>query len=79
MRTAIVERQNYSGTWMYAYPQFDFLRDEPEFQELMAILHANLDQQLERIREMERNGEMPPAPGAVQADRLFSNTPVRTQ
>jgi tetratricopeptide (TPR) repeat protein len=65
VRTAIVDRQNYSGNWMYAFPQFDFLRDEPEFQELMAILHANLAQQYERINAMERNGEMPPAPGVV--------------
>ena len=63
MRTAIIDRQNYSGTWMYAFPQFDFLRDEPEFQELVGIMHANLGRQFERIREMERNGEMPPAPG----------------
>jgi len=63
VRTAIVDRQNYSGNWMYAFPPFDFIRDEPEFQALMAILHANLAQQYERIREMERNGELPPAPG----------------
>jgi tetratricopeptide (TPR) repeat protein len=65
VRTAIVDRQNYSGQWMYAFPPFDFIRDEPEFQELMAILHANLAQQYERISEMERNGELAPAPGVV--------------
>ena len=65
VRTAIVDRQNYSGNWMYAFPHFDFLRDEPEFKELMEIMHDNLAQQNERISEMERNGEMPPAPGVV--------------
>ena len=63
MRTAIVDRENYSGQWMYAFPQFDFLRDEPEFQELLGVLRANLNQQLERIRRMECAGELPPAPG----------------
>jgi tetratricopeptide (TPR) repeat protein len=63
MRTAIIDNQNYSGTWMYAYPMFDFIRQEPEFQELMAIMQANLARQYERIQEMERNGELPMAPG----------------
>jgi tetratricopeptide (TPR) repeat protein len=63
MRTAISDRQNYSGTWMYAYPMFDFIRQEPEFQELMAIMQTNLARQYERIQKMERNGELPPAPG----------------
>jgi tetratricopeptide (TPR) repeat protein len=63
MRTAIIDRQNYSGTWMYAYPMFDFIRQEPEFHELMAIMQANLARQYERVRELERNGELPPAPG----------------
>jgi len=63
MRRAIVDNRNYSGSWMYKAPGFEFLWDEPEFQELMEIMHANLARQLERIREMERNGEMPPAPG----------------
>jgi hypothetical protein len=63
MRTVIIDHQNYGGTWMYAYPMFDFIRHEPEFQELMAIMQANLARQYERIQEMERNGQMPPAPG----------------
>ena len=50
---------------MYKAPGFEFLWDEPEFQELMEIFHANLASQLERIREMERNGELAPAPGVV--------------
>jgi tetratricopeptide (TPR) repeat protein len=65
VRTAIVDRQNYSANWMYAFPPFDFIRDEPEFQELMEIFHANLARQLERVREMERKGELAPAPGVV--------------
>ena len=65
MRRAIVDNRNYSGSWMYKAPGFEFLWDEPEFQELMEIMHANLASQLERIREMERNGELAPAPGVV--------------
>ena len=44
-------------------PEFGFLRDDPEFQ---AILEGapQLDRQgaLRRLRELERNGEIPPAP-----------------
>lgn len=29
-RTAIIDHQNYSGQWMYAYPQFNILGNEPE-------------------------------------------------
>jgi hypothetical protein len=29
----------------------------------MGILHENLARQYERIQKMERNGELPPAPG----------------
>jgi tetratricopeptide (TPR) repeat protein len=65
MRRVIIDNRNYSGSWMYKAPGFEFLWDEPEFQELMEIFHANLASQLERIREMERNGELPPAPGVV--------------
>jgi tetratricopeptide (TPR) repeat protein len=65
MRRVIIDNRNYSGSWMYKAPGFEFLWDEPEFQELMEIFHANLASQLERIREMERNGELAPAPGVV--------------
>ena len=61
----ITENQNYGGSWMYYSPAFDFLREEPEFQELMAILDADFTRQREHLREMERNGEMPPAPGVT--------------
>jgi len=44
-------------------PEYDFLRDEPEFQRLVAIVKKDLADQLHRIREMERKGELPPAPG----------------
>jgi tetratricopeptide (TPR) repeat protein len=63
MRRVIVDNHNYSGTWMYKSPAFEFLWEDPEFQEIMAIMHAELARQLERIREMERNGELAPAPG----------------
>lgn len=65
MRHFVVDQQNFSGGWMYEFPAFDFLRDDPEFQEIMEYFHAGLDKQLERVREMERNGELPPTPGIV--------------
>lgn len=65
MQHVIVDNQNYSGSWMYESPAFEFLWDDPEYQKIMAIMHAELARQLERIREMEHNGELPPAPGVV--------------
>lgn len=65
MRRFVVDQQNFSGGWMFEFPAFDFLRDDPEFQEIMEYFHAGLDKQLERVREMERNGELPPTPGIV--------------
>lgn len=52
----------------YLARQFDFLRDDPEFQELMQELEDmpvqdELAPQRERVLEMQHNGEMPPAPG----------------
>jgi tetratricopeptide (TPR) repeat protein len=43
--------------------QFDLVRDESQFQELVRIVEEDLAMQRERVREMERNGEMPAAPG----------------
>jgi tetratricopeptide (TPR) repeat protein len=65
MRRLIVDQHRRFDVFRYDEPEFDFVRDEPEFQELMDILHADLAAQRERVREMERNGEMPPAPGVV--------------
>ncbi len=38
------------------------LRDEPEFQAMVAEIEADMAAQLAHVREMERNGELEPIP-----------------
>ena len=42
--------------------RFDWLREEPEFLELMAIVEADMASQLDNIRRMEANGELAAIP-----------------
>ena len=46
--------------WYYAEhnPNLDSIRNEPEFQAMMEEVKADMAAQLERVREMERNGEL---------------------
>jgi TolB-like protein/DNA-binding winged helix-turn-helix (wHTH) protein/Tfp pilus assembly protein PilF len=43
-------------------PTLESLHDEPEFQAMVAEIEADMAAQLERVREMERNGELEPIP-----------------
>jgi len=63
LRYAIEERNVRDEGLLFEPWHFDFVREEPEFQRLVEIVKTDLARQLERVREMERNGEMPPAPG----------------
>jgi len=63
-RSIIDGHKGVEGSFLLR-PEYDFLRDEPEFQELMQIIKTDSNEQRERILEMERNGEMPPAPGVL--------------
>jgi len=65
LRREIIDLHRRWGRFSFTQSEFDFLRDEPEFQRLMQIVETDITEQLERIREMERNGEMPPAPGVL--------------
>jgi hypothetical protein len=38
------------------------MHDEPEYQAMVAEIEADMAAQLERVREMERNGELEPIP-----------------
>ena len=49
--------------FVYGLPVWDPVRDREEFQQFRAKLDADADRQLARLREMERNDEMPAAPG----------------
>lgn len=62
-RRLVIDGQRRWGRIFFDRPEFDFLRDDLEFRELMQLIEDDIALQLERVREMERNGEMPPAPG----------------
>ena len=38
------------------------LHDEPEYKAMVAEIEADMAEQLARVREMERNGELEPIP-----------------
>ena len=63
-----LRRQIIDGKWRvtpiwFDLGIYDFIRDDPEFQELMSIVHTDLAEQRARVRAMECNGELAPAPG----------------
>jgi hypothetical protein len=63
LRMAIDE--GWSDFWWY-FLEHDMslepLHDEPEFQAMVAEIEADMAEQLARVREMERNGELEPIP-----------------
>jgi hypothetical protein len=69
MRRFIVDQHRIGIQEDWKAPRFDFVRDDPAYEDLMDYLQAELAVQRERVRAMERSGEMPPAPGVVLTDR----------
>jgi hypothetical protein len=56
------------GWWrLEREPIYEPLWGEPEFQALMDEIRADMAIQLERVREMERNGELEPIPEIAAA------------
>jgi hypothetical protein len=63
LRQAIDE--GWRRYWWYSLkqdPTLESLHDEPEYQAMVAEIEADIAAQLERVREMERNGELEPIP-----------------
>jgi hypothetical protein len=57
--------QGWRAYWWYYLkydPNLESLHDEPEFQAMVAEIEADMAEQLARVREMERNGELEPVP-----------------
>jgi tetratricopeptide (TPR) repeat protein len=57
--------EGWRAYWWYYFkydPILESLHDEPEFQAMVAEIEADMAAQLERVREMERNGELEPIP-----------------
>jgi hypothetical protein len=40
----------------------DFLQGDPEYQQIMKVVNDDLAKQLERVRGMQKSGEIPPPP-----------------
>jgi TolB-like protein/cytochrome c-type biogenesis protein CcmH/NrfG len=63
LRQAIDE--GWRRYWWYTLkhdPDLVSLHDEPEYQAMVAEIEADMAEQLARVREMERNGELEPIP-----------------
>jgi tetratricopeptide (TPR) repeat protein len=63
LRQAVNE--GWRNLWWYYLkrdPILESLHDEPEYQAMVAEIEADMAAQLERVREMERNGELEPIP-----------------
>jgi tetratricopeptide (TPR) repeat protein len=63
LRKAIDE--GWRALWWYYLkfdPTLESLHDEPEYQAMIAEIEADMAEQLARVREMERNGELEPIP-----------------
>ena len=63
LRQAIDE--GWRSMWWYILKQdpiLESLHDEPEFQAMVGEIEADMAEQLARVREMERNGELEPIP-----------------
>jgi DNA invertase Pin-like site-specific DNA recombinase len=57
--------QGWRGTWWFYLEHdssLDSIRDEPEFQDMLDEIKADMATQLERVRVMEANGELEPIP-----------------
>jgi hypothetical protein len=68
LRQAIDE--GWRDLWWYYLiydPNLESLHDEPEYQAMVAEIEADMAAQLERVREMERNGELESIPEAAPA------------
>ena len=57
--------EGWRNSWWYYLkydPTLESLHDEPEFQAMVAEIEADMAEQLARVREMEKNGELEPIP-----------------
>jgi hypothetical protein len=71
LRQAIDDGSRTSWWFLLEHdPSLDSIRDEPEFQDMLDEIKADMAAQLERVRAMEANGELEPIP-----DIGFNPTP----
>jgi TolB-like protein/Flp pilus assembly protein TadD len=60
-------RWDWGAWWYYAEysPNLDSIRNEPEFQTMMAEIRADMAEQLARLQELDANGEFAPIPKSL--------------
>ena len=53
--------------WYYLQydPNLESIRDEPEFQAILAGIKTDMSAQMQRIRDMEQSGEIETVPGVI--------------
>ncbi len=64
LREGAAKGIRYMWRWQLLHnPNLESIRDTPEFAAIVAEIEADMAAQLERVREMERSGELEPIPG----------------
>ena len=58
----IIEERKLNFPYFSPFMGLEFLQGEPEFEVILQSLDEQRSVQLEHVREMDRNGEMPPPP-----------------
>jgi TolB-like protein len=54
-----INKSGYAERNFGRYPEFEFIRDDPEFQQLVGEMEARLDAQLARVEQMQSDGIIP--------------------
>jgi hypothetical protein len=68
LQQAIDEGWRVSWWYYLQYePTLESLHDDLEYQAMIEEIEADMSAQLERVREMERNGELAPIPDLAAA------------
>ena len=71
LRFSLLDKPYFANNQDFNSESLDFLREDAEFRELMGYLDAEMDKQRARIRQIECDGEMPPAPGIDTSDFCY--------
>jgi hypothetical protein len=68
LRRTVIE-DGWSLRWWFFWDHgaLNFLQDDPEYLRIMQVLEDRLAVQRERVRELERNGELPMAQWEIEA------------
>jgi tetratricopeptide (TPR) repeat protein len=71
LRFSLEDRPYFANNQNFDHESLDFLREDAEFRELMDYVDAEMDKQRARIRQLECDGEMPPAPAIDTSDFCY--------